>query len=1562
LVAARNFVGSDPVGSAVLRGRTVSTVYERDELWIAVLSPSGHVVLSGSDLADPIVGFSTNDFAEPDPDSPAYAYLAEISASLTAQESNGGVRHARWNRLLGGGTNLKLMAVDIESPSTVVIPPFLQSHYSQWQPYNDYAPVYESSTNNLDEYRGRCPCGCVATATAQGFRHFRWPARMDRVDSFNHSFTNASNVGMTFPIRFDGHLPIGWDSLEDEYACYASYCVTNYYPGGYSWWWEYDYDLRGSVPESVRYPIARLAMFADVLAHMSFKTSGSSANYRTVAANATDWYTPGTWVSANDARVPADIANGVPVQVTIPGHAVVGHGWATDGGNTYIYLNYGWGGHNDGYYNISGEIEEVYVGHYPRAKPQLDPLPKVCGPNVTLNWHFPDFYTNKLAGFSVAVSKTATTPTTFLDDFSAPDGVSTSDGIYVGVDGTYGYDGNLLYAASNTVGTYTFQGVRTLTSASVLTFKLLSFAALGTVYEVQASFDGGEWETICTPSLKTDWGSSGWSKERVYLGRHGGASVIFRIKKSRNSTRYFDAGRVLLDDFQVTDVLEQEPSAIYGVTAIERNFVLPRLDDGATYTFTVTPEIYGALVEGESSDPVSVMVAGLHRTPVPGEQAYHLENLSFSASDASGVWSYAYDSYGAVVDNSSVRGIFNCSITAKLPGILTTGSALSFEWCAENYYNTGVNTWTAVFVDESGSETQIGSNSISADVSMQRVDLSLAAFAGQSGRIRISYSRDDGSGWGDSRAVLSAPTITNVRVPTVPVVAWDTVTLTDLGAPAILSVSNVVDGVAVYPISEGFFRECKYGEITAFDVECSDHVENLNAYSSHLALIGERQVTTQRLGAHTFRVFVDASGISEEQSRSRMILTLEAIDVNGTRAYKDLSLRFSEEGEVPPVEPLEVTTNVLPPATSGVPYAVTLEAIGGVAPYTWFAATSAGYDDVRSAGSFSEVGAVTSQENDENSILLQLPFDFPFYGSTYSTVHVNPNGALTFNGVLTDSSSYSPSSATFQSTVMIAALWKDYIASIYVDDSSVDAVTIRWSGIYWNTSGSDNTVSFSVTLYADGTIRFQYGEGNVRGGIIGISSGNGIDYIEVPESLSYAMGNANDIVFTPWQLLPAEFSLSSYGVLSGTPTTAGVVSFTAYVTDGAGTQASKTVDFTINPAPLEVTTSVLPPATSGVPYAVTLEAVGGIAPYTWSAATSFGYDESRQVHSYSAVGTAQGWQQDDDYWELSLPFAFPFFGSSRQSVWVSSNGTLSFGDSRPGNAASSTMLAMNAMIAVLWNDLDTSSGDIYVDRAADHVTIRWDGIYHRSTPVSFSATLCVDGTIRLSYGPGNANGGLIGISSGRGELWSVDWIEINQYFNSSLANADDIVFAPKSSLPSGLSLSPAGVLSGALTAPGVESVAVFVTDDSGTRVGRTLSLTVEAPPATETSDTPVPVPYSWLDSYASSFSSPYDGSIQNYEELAQRPTGKRNADGSPVRLWQEYVAGTNPTNENDVFTAFIEMVDSCPVVRWKPDLNSNGIYNVRSYTISGKTNLTDTAWQTPTNSAHRFFRVNVNLP
>ena len=116
--------------------------------------------------------------------------------------------------------------------------------------------------------------------------------------------------------------------------------------------------------------------------------------------------------------------------------------------------------------------------------------------------------------------------------------------------------------------------------------------------------------------------------------------------------------------------------------------------------------------------------------------------------------------------------------------------------------------------------------------------------------------------------------------------------------------------------------------------------------------------------------------------------------------------------------------------------------------------------------------------------------------------------------------------------------------------------------------------------------------------------------------------------------------------------------------------------------------------------------------------------------------------------------------------------------------------------------------------------------------------------------------------------------------------------------------------------------------------------------------TPEPVPYSWLKGYNLGLDS-------DFETAAKSLNGK-NTSGKAMSVWQDYVAGTDPTNVNSVFTAAIEMVDGLPHVTWSPNLNTNG--EERVYTVFGKTNLTDAAWVCPTNAAHRFFRAKVEMP
>lgn len=83
--------------------------------------------------------------------------------------------------------------------------------------------------------------------------------------------------------------------------------------------------------------------------------------------------------------------------------------------------------------------------------------------------------------------------------------------------------------------------------------------------------------------------------------------------------------------------------------------------------------------------------------------------------------------------------------------------------------------------------------------------------------------------------------------------------------------------------------------------------------------------------------------------------------------------------------------------------------------------------------------------------------------------------------------------------------------------------------------------------------------------------------------------------------LPDGLSLSSDGVISGTPTTQGVSDFTVIVSDMDDKQASKPLTLEVGPPPppLSIKTGSLPQALQGLPYSAALEASGGIGPYAW---------------------------------------------------------------------------------------------------------------------------------------------------------------------------------------------------------------------------------------------------------------------------------------------------------------------------------------------------------------------------
>ncbi|MFN2532655.1 MAG: S8 family serine peptidase, partial [Pyrinomonadaceae bacterium] len=179
-------------------------------------------------------------------------------------------------------------------------------------------------------------------------------------------------------------------------------------------------------------------------------------------------------------------------------------------------------------------------------------------------------------------------------------------------------------------------------------------------------------------------------------------------------------------------------------------------------------------------------------------------------------------------------------------------------------------------------------------------------------------------------------------------------------------------------------------------------------------------------------------------------------------------------------------------------------------------------------------------------------------------------------------------------------------------------------------------------------------------------------------------------------------------------------------------------------------------------------------------------------------GTALNLIGDDAFKEnVALPFAFPYFGSDRTTVTVSSNGSLYFTPIPQANNGSETFgldaisliqdLQRRAQIAGLWDDLRTdhrAGGDVFMVSDANHAVFRWEGVTfgdgtpQNEFPVNFEIELRPNGLIIMRYGSGNTNiFPVVGISAGEPDAY-VEPTHTSEFDSTSLTNAQTITFTP----------------------------------------------------------------------------------------------------------------------------------------------------------------------------------------
>ncbi len=175
---------------------------------------------------------------------------------------------------------------------------------------------------------------------------------------------------------------------------------------------------------------------------------------------------------------------------------------------------------------------------------------------------------------------------------------------------------------------------------------------------------------------------------------------------------------------------------------------------------------------------------------------------------------------------------------------------------------------------------------------------------------------------------------------------------------------------------------------------------------------------------------------------------------------------------------------------------------------------------------FSAIGTARNFRSNGNSFNFTLPFSFPFYDASFTTVSVSTEGYLLFgNGNAGDGLN---SDAKMLQARRIAPLWDNLSTfgvndDVFIDTATANQVTFRWNA----TNEADNSdVNFSATLFSDGRVRFHYGAGNTNlTPTIGIAMGNNLALTLPGYNGQANLTNANSIEFS---LAPGIIDIGAY--------------------------------------------------------------------------------------------------------------------------------------------------------------------------------------------------------------------------------------------------------------------------------------------------------------------------------------------------------------------------------------------------------------------------------------------------
>lgn len=328
-------------------------------------------------------------------------------------------------------------------------------------------------------------------------------------------------------------------------------------------------------------------------------------------------------------------------------------------------------------------------------------------------------------------------------------------------------------------------------------------------------------------------------------------------------------------------------------------------------------------------------------------------------------------------------------------------------------------------------------------------------------------------------------------------------------------------------------------------------------------------------------------------------------------------------------------------------------------------------------------------------------------------------------------------------------------------------------------------------------------------------------------SLIFASGGREPYTFvlSSGSTLPAGLSLSSSGVLSGTPTADSIGNFVVFVTDSFGITAQRTFSLSVNNNGLNIANESLPSGRIGVAYNTSLVPAGGNPVYTFVVSSGI----LPPGLSLSGAGTISGTPTAAGFYPIvfRLGDASGLEVQKNYTIQIGSNAIVFTNTAQPslfiGQNYRTSLQATGGVAPYTFNVINGT--------LPPGLTLSDAGVISGTPSTPGQSTV----TIRVVDATGASSTNTLTFASSQTLLNfafnNLPIATVGQQFSftpSATGGTGPYTYAVVGALPSGFTISPTGVITGSPAQIGTFFIQLRATDISGRTVESTFPLTVNA--------------------------------------------------------------------------------------------------------------------------------------